>query len=102
MSRSIRWTTSGRRFPRGPERLWLEGLRGSVAEPVRAESDPSLVALGYRSHRALRATRMQILTRVEIPGALPAIFGGLQVGVTLAVVGAVIGIHGLVTGYITI
>ena len=41
--------------------------------------------------RALRATRIQILTRVEIPGALPAIFGGLRVGVTLAVVGAVIG-----------
>lgn len=41
--------------------------------------------------RALRATRTQILTRVEIPGALPAIFGGLRVGVTLAVVGAVIG-----------
>ena len=41
--------------------------------------------------RALRATRFQVLTRVEIPGALPAIFGGLRVGVTLAVVGAVIG-----------
>jgi NitT/TauT family transport system permease protein len=41
--------------------------------------------------RALRATRVQVLTRVEIPGALPAIFGGLRVGVTLAVVGAVIG-----------
>jgi len=41
--------------------------------------------------RALRASRVQILTRVEIPGALPAIFGGLRVGVTLAVVGAVIG-----------
>ncbi|HTC86087.1 MAG TPA: ABC transporter permease [Candidatus Acidoferrum sp.] len=41
--------------------------------------------------RSLRATRVQVLTRVEIPAALPAIFGGLRVGVTLAVVGAVIG-----------
>ena len=41
--------------------------------------------------RALRATRLQRLLLVEIPGALPAIFGGLRVGVTLAVVGAVIG-----------
>ena len=40
---------------------------------------------------SLRATRFQIVTRVEIPAALPAIFGGLRVGVTLAVVGAVIG-----------
>ncbi len=41
--------------------------------------------------RALRASRRQILLRVEIPGALPAIFGGLRVGVTLAVIGAIIG-----------
>jgi NitT/TauT family transport system permease protein len=41
--------------------------------------------------RAFRASRRQVLTRVEIPGALPAIFGGFRIGVTLAVVGAVIG-----------
>ena len=41
--------------------------------------------------RALRASRIQIFTLVEIPAALPAIFGGLRVGVTLSVVGAVIG-----------
>ena len=41
--------------------------------------------------RALRASRRQILIRVEVPGALPSIFGGLRVGVTLAVVGAIIG-----------
>jgi NitT/TauT family transport system permease protein len=49
--------------------------------------DPRLVELG----RSLRATRRQILTTLEIPAALPNIFGGLRVGVTLAVVGAVVG-----------
>ena len=41
--------------------------------------------------RSLRATRWQIVTSLEIPAALPAIFGGLRVGVTLAVVGAIVG-----------
>ena len=41
--------------------------------------------------RSLRATPRQALTTVEIPAALPSIFGGLRVGVTLAVVGAIVG-----------
>ena len=41
--------------------------------------------------RSLRATRWQVVTTLEIPAALPAIFGGLRVGVTLAVVGAIVG-----------
>jgi NitT/TauT family transport system permease protein len=41
--------------------------------------------------RSLRATRRQILTTLEIPAALPSILGGLRVGVTLAVVGAIVG-----------
>ena len=41
--------------------------------------------------RSLRATRWQVVTSLEIPAALPAIFGGLRVGVTLAVVGAIVG-----------
>jgi putative riboflavin transport system permease protein len=49
--------------------------------------DPRLLELG----RSLRATDRQILSTVEIPAALPSIFGGLRVGVTLAVVGAVVG-----------
>ena len=49
--------------------------------------DPRLLELG----RSLRATRRQILTTLEIPAALPSIFGGLRVGVTLAVVGAIVG-----------
>lgn len=41
--------------------------------------------------RSLRATRWQIVRTLEIPAALPQIFGGLRVGVTLAVVGAIVG-----------
>lgn len=41
--------------------------------------------------RVFRATPLQVLTRLEIPGALPSIFGGLRVGATLAVIGAIIG-----------
>jgi len=41
--------------------------------------------------RSLRATRWQVVRTLEIPAALPAIFGGLRVGVTLAVVGAIVG-----------
>ena len=40
---------------------------------------------------SLRATRWQVVTTLEVPAALPAIFGGLRVGVTLAVVGAIVG-----------
>ena len=41
--------------------------------------------------RSLRATRRQVLTTLEIPGALPSVLGGMRVGVTLAVVGAIVG-----------
>jgi NitT/TauT family transport system permease protein len=40
--------------------------------------------------RSLRATRWQALRHIEVPAALPQIFGGLRVGVTLAVVGAIV------------
>ena len=40
--------------------------------------------------RSLRASPRQVLWTLEVPGALPSVFGGLRVGVTLAVVGAVI------------
>jgi NitT/TauT family transport system permease protein len=49
--------------------------------------DAGLVELA----RSLRAGRWQIVRTLEIPAALPAIFGGLRVGVTLAVVGAIVG-----------
>jgi NitT/TauT family transport system permease protein len=49
--------------------------------------DSRLLELG----RSLRATRRQVLLTLEIPSALPNIMGGLRVGITLAVVGAIVG-----------
>lgn len=41
--------------------------------------------------RSLRATRRQILLKLEIPAALPVFLGGLRIGATLSVIGAVVG-----------
>lgn len=40
---------------------------------------------------ALHATRWQILRYLEIPAALPVFLGGLRIGATLSVIGAVVG-----------
>jgi NitT/TauT family transport system permease protein len=60
----------------------------AVATMVGIRSvDAGLLELG----RALRATRLQVLWTLEVPAALPSILGGMRVGVTLAVVGAIVG-----------
>jgi NitT/TauT family transport system permease protein len=41
--------------------------------------------------RSLRASSLQIFLKVQFPAALPSIFAGAKVAVTLAVIGAVIG-----------
>jgi NitT/TauT family transport system permease protein len=41
--------------------------------------------------RSLRASRRHVLVDIELPAALPVILGGLRVGVTLSVVGAIVG-----------
>jgi NitT/TauT family transport system permease protein len=41
--------------------------------------------------RAMEANRLQIFRMVSLPHAMPAIFAGLKVSITLAVVGAVVG-----------
>jgi len=41
--------------------------------------------------RFLHATRSQILLKLEIPAALPIFLGGLRIGATLSVIGAVVG-----------
>lgn len=41
--------------------------------------------------RSLRATRWQNLKYLEIPAALPVFLGGLRIGATLSVIGAVVG-----------
>lgn len=41
--------------------------------------------------RSLRATRLQMFAKLEVPAALPVLLGGLKVGATLSVIGAVVG-----------
>jgi NitT/TauT family transport system permease protein len=60
----------------------------AVATMVGIRSvDRNLLELG----QSLRATRWQIVSKLEVPAALPQILGGMRVGVTLAVVGAIVG-----------
>jgi NitT/TauT family transport system permease protein len=41
--------------------------------------------------KSMGASRWQTFSKVQFPGALPNIFGGLEVAITLAVIGAVVG-----------
>ena len=41
--------------------------------------------------KTLKATRMQTFWKLEVPAALPVFLGGLRVGATLSVIGAVVG-----------
>ena len=45
----------------------------------------------YDLMNSLHASRGQILVKLEIPAALPVFLGGLRVGATLSVIGAVVG-----------
>ena len=59
----------------------------AVATMVGIRSvDARLLELG----RSLRATRWQVFRHLELPAALPQILGGIRVGVTLAVIGAIV------------
>lgn len=59
----------------------------AIATMVGIRSADPLMAEMLRS---LGAGPSQVTTSLEIPSALPVIFGGLRVGVTLAVIGAVV------------
>lgn len=60
----------------------------AVATMVGIRSvDPRLLEMA----RSFRASGWQLVTRVEVPAALPAILGGMRVGVTLSVIGAIVG-----------
>jgi NitT/TauT family transport system permease protein len=41
--------------------------------------------------RSLNATWAQTFLKLEVPGALPVLLGGLRIGATLSVIGAVVG-----------
>jgi NitT/TauT family transport system permease protein len=51
------------------------------------EVEPELLDLV----RALRATRLQIFTKIQLPNALPYVFSGMKIAVVLAVAGAIVG-----------
>jgi NitT/TauT family transport system permease protein len=48
--------------------------------------DPGLLEMA----RSFRATTWQVVRWVQVPGALPSILGGMRVGATLAVIGAIV------------
>lgn len=41
--------------------------------------------------KSMRATRLQTLRYLEVPASLPVLFGGMRIGATLSVIGAVVG-----------
>jgi len=45
----------------------------------------------YDLMKSLHATRAQILWKVEVPASLPVFLGGLRIGATLSVIGAIVG-----------
>jgi NitT/TauT family transport system permease protein len=45
----------------------------------------------YDLMNSLHATRVQILWKVEVPASLPIFLGGLRIGATLSVIGAIVG-----------
>lgn len=82
--------------------IWFgSGLLSKVLITAIIVFFPTLVStiVGIRSvdsdlhdmMRSLRATPSQLFFKLELPAALPVIFGGLKLSVILAVVGAVVG-----------
>ena len=82
--------------------IWLGfGLRSKVLICALIVFFPILVntVIGIKSiepnlrdlMRSLRASRWQTLIKLELPAALPVMLGGLKIGATLAVIGAVVG-----------
>ena len=82
--------------------IWFgAGLQSKVLISALIVFFPILIntVLGLRSvepelhdlMRSLRATRWQVFTKLDVPGALPVWLAGVKVGATLAVIGAVVG-----------
>jgi NitT/TauT family transport system permease protein len=82
--------------------IWLgSGLWSKILITALISFFPMLVStiVGIRSvdpelhdlMRSLRASRSQLFWKLEAPAALPVLFGGLKLSVTLAVTGAVVG-----------
>ena len=82
--------------------IWIESVFWSrVAVAVLVVFFPILVNViaGLRSvprplydvMRALKASRWQTFTKLELPAALPTLLAGLKVGATLSVIGTIVG-----------
>lgn len=50
-------------------------------------ADPDLVALA----RTARASKLQILLKIQLPCALPSLFAGMKVAISFSLVGAIVG-----------
>ena len=81
--------------------IWFPGRLSKILVAALIVFFPVLVnsIVGVRSvpeelkdlMRSLRATRWQVFAKLEAPAAMPVILGGLKVGATLSVIGAVVG-----------
>ncbi len=81
--------------------IWFDGLLSKILISALIVFFPVLVntIVGVRSvpeelrdmMRSLHATPWQTFIRLEAPAALPVFLGGLRVGATLSVIGAVVG-----------
>lgn len=49
--------------------------------------DPEMIDLA----RSMKASKLQTMARIRFPNALPNLFAGMKVGVTLALIGAIVG-----------
>ena len=49
--------------------------------------EPDMLDLG----RALRGSRLKVLVKIQFPHALPSLFSGMKVGISLALIGAIVG-----------
>ena len=58
----------------------------STVDGLRS-SDPDMINL----LRTLGANRWQVFTKVQIPTCLPFLFSGIKIGITVSVIGAVVG-----------
>jgi NitT/TauT family transport system permease protein len=45
----------------------------------------------YDMMNSLRASRWQVMSKLEVPASLPVLLGGLRIGATLSVIGAIVG-----------
>jgi NitT/TauT family transport system permease protein len=82
--------------------IWFgSGIAGKVALSAFISYFPVVISTSYGLRRiqnemielfsVLRATKMQTLTKLRIPHALPYIFSSLRVSATLSVIGAIVG-----------